>query len=180
MQPTDFEEFCFHSHLVQTTFKLGFPCGSAGKESACNAGDLGLIPGLGRYPREGKGYPLQYSGLENSMDCIMHGVAKSQIRLSHFHFTFKFLLRFLLWPTCYLEMCFLISMYSGIFQVTFWKKKKKLLISSLIQCLRPDTALFLSNLLNCVLCPRMWPVLVNVPCESENNVYSAVAGWSCL
>ena len=46
----------------------GFPCGSVGKESACNVGDLGLIPGLGRSPGEGKGYPLQYSGLENSMD----------------------------------------------------------------------------------------------------------------
>ena len=57
---------------------LGFPCGSAGKESACNAGDLGLIPGLGRSPGEGKGYPLQYSGLENSMDCIIHEVTKSQ------------------------------------------------------------------------------------------------------
>ena len=45
-----------------------FPCGSAGKEFACNAGDLGSIPGLGRSPVEGKGYPLQYSGLENSMD----------------------------------------------------------------------------------------------------------------
>ena len=55
----------------------GFPCGSAGKESACNVGDLGSIPGLGRFPREGKGYPLQYSGLENSMDCIVHRVAKS-------------------------------------------------------------------------------------------------------
>ena len=60
-------------------------CGSAGKESACNAGDLGLIPGLGRSPGEGKGYPLQYSGLENSMDCIVHGVAKSRTRLSDFH-----------------------------------------------------------------------------------------------
>ena len=49
-------------------------CGSAGKESACNAGDLGLILGLGRSPGEGKGYPLQYSDLENSMDCIVHGV----------------------------------------------------------------------------------------------------------
>ena len=46
----------------------GFPCVSAGKESSCNAGDLGSIPGLGRSPGEGKGYPLQYSGLENSMD----------------------------------------------------------------------------------------------------------------
>ena len=50
---------------------LEFPCGSAGKESIHNAGDLDLIPGLGRSPREGKGYPLQYSGLENSMDCIV-------------------------------------------------------------------------------------------------------------
>ena len=56
----------------------GFPCGSAGKESACNAGDLGSIPGLGISPGEGKGYPLQYSGVENSMDCIVHGVTKSQ------------------------------------------------------------------------------------------------------
>ena len=47
---------------------MGFPCGSAVKESACNAGDLGSISGLGRSPEEGKGYPLQYSGLENSMD----------------------------------------------------------------------------------------------------------------
>ena len=61
-----------------------FPCGSAGKESTCNAGDLGSIPGLS--PGEGKGYPLQYSGLENSMDCMVHGVAKSRTRLSDFHF----------------------------------------------------------------------------------------------
>ena len=56
----------------------GFPGGSAGKESTRNAGDLGSIPGLGRSTGEGKGYPLQFSGLENSMDCIVHGVAKSQ------------------------------------------------------------------------------------------------------
>ena len=55
---------------------MGFSCDSAGKESTCNSGDLGLIPGLGRCLGEGKGYPLQYSGLENSMDCIVHGVAK--------------------------------------------------------------------------------------------------------
>ena len=60
---------------------LGFPGGSAGKEFACNAGDLGSIAGLWRSPGEGDSYPLQYSGLENSMDCIVHGVAKSQTRL---------------------------------------------------------------------------------------------------
>ena len=69
---------------ASTPVFLGFPCGSAGKESTCNVGDLGLIPGLGRSPGEGKGYPLQYSGLENSMDYIVHGVAKSWTRLSDF------------------------------------------------------------------------------------------------
>ena len=67
---------------------MGFPGGSAGKESTCNVGDLGLIPGLGRTPGEGKGYPLQYSGLENSTDRIVHGFAKSWTRLSNFHFQF--------------------------------------------------------------------------------------------
>ena len=64
---------------------MGFPCGSAGKESACNVGGLGLIPGLGRSPGEGKDYPLQYSDLDNSMDCIAHGVTKSQTQLNNFH-----------------------------------------------------------------------------------------------
>ena len=64
-------------------FKMGFPCGSVGKESACNAGHPSSISELGR--SLGNGYPLQYSGLENSMDCIVHGVAKSRTRLSNFH-----------------------------------------------------------------------------------------------
>ena len=65
---------------------LGFPGGSDDKESTCNAGDLSSIPVLGRSPGEGKGYLLQYSDLENSMDCTVHGVAKSWTRLSDFHF----------------------------------------------------------------------------------------------
>ena len=68
--------------------RAGFPGSSAGKESACNVEDLDSIPGMGRSPGEGKGYLLQYSGLENSMDCIDHGVAKSQTRLSDFQFHF--------------------------------------------------------------------------------------------
>ena len=74
--------------ILLTHLHLGFPCGSAGKESACNSGDLGLVPGLGRSPGEGKGYPLHFSGLENSMGCIGHGVTKSRTRLSDFHLTF--------------------------------------------------------------------------------------------
>ena len=66
----------------------GFPRSSVGKESACNVGDLDSIPGLGRSPGEGKGDPLQYSGLENSMDCTVHGVAKRGTRLSDFDFHF--------------------------------------------------------------------------------------------
>ena len=67
----------------------GFPCGSAGKESACSVRDLGLIPRLGRSPGERKGYPRQYSGLENSMDCIAHGVTKSRTQLSDFTYTLR-------------------------------------------------------------------------------------------
>ena len=57
------------------------------KESSCIVGDLGSIPGLGRSPEEGNSYPLQYSNLENSVDCMVHGVAKRRTRLSNFHFT---------------------------------------------------------------------------------------------
>ena len=68
-----FGDMVYHTYWfvhVEMVASLGFPCGSVVKGSAHNAGDLGLIPGLGRSPGEGKGHPLQYSGLENSMDCI--------------------------------------------------------------------------------------------------------------
>ena len=74
------------SILYEVYTHLGFPGSLAGKESACNAGDLGSIPGLERSPGEGNGYPLQSSGLENSMDWIVHRVARSQTRLRDFHF----------------------------------------------------------------------------------------------
>ena len=61
--------------MLPTPVFLGFSGGLAGKESACSVGDLDSAPGLERFPGEGKGYPLQYSGLENSIDCIVHGVA---------------------------------------------------------------------------------------------------------
>ena len=70
--------------MPQYLFRSG-PDGSDGKEFACSAGDPGLIHGLGRSPEEGLGYLLQYSGLENSIDFLVHGVAKSWARLSDFH-----------------------------------------------------------------------------------------------
>ena len=77
--------------MLKTSFlELMFLGGSAGKESYCNVGDLGSIPGLGRYSGEGNGYPLQFSGLGNSMDCIVHGVAKSWTQLSDFCCDFCF------------------------------------------------------------------------------------------
>ena len=79
---------------LPTPVFLGIPGGSAGKKSACNVGDKDSIPGLGRSPGEGKSYPLQYSGLENSMECVVHGVAKSRTRLSDFHFQ-----SIICWPT---------------------------------------------------------------------------------
>ena len=72
-------------HLLNISLKR-FPHSSVGKESACNAGDSNSIPGSRRCPGEGKGYPLQYSGLENSMDYIVCGVTKSQTQLSNSHF----------------------------------------------------------------------------------------------
>ena len=74
----------------------GFPHSSVGKESTCNAGDPGLISGLGRPAGEGIGYPLQYSGLENFTDYIVHGVTKSQTWLSDFHVHFLFM-KFSIW-----------------------------------------------------------------------------------
>ena len=68
-----------------------FPCGLACKESARSVGDLGSIPGLGRSPGEGAGYSLQHSSLENSVNCVVHGVAESRTRLSDSHFTSCFL-----------------------------------------------------------------------------------------
>ena len=78
-------DYCFTSIIDGRTDVGGLPCGSDSKESACNEGDPGLIPGLGRSPGEGNGNSLQYSGLEDPMDCGVHGVAKSQTQLSNFH-----------------------------------------------------------------------------------------------
>ena len=70
-------EICWRMDKLPTPVFLGFPCGSGGKESICSVGGLGSIPGLGRSPGEGNGYPLQYSGLENSMDYTVHGHKES-------------------------------------------------------------------------------------------------------
>ena len=97
----------------------GLSGGSDGKESACNAGDWGLIPGLGRSPEEGNGYPLQYSSLESSMDrrawrATFHGVTNSQTRLSDHHSTFSaqvVLYAHLPWP---LSCDIMVSLYSPV------------------------------------------------------------------
>ena len=85
---TNIALFFFHSK-ANPSFHLGFPDGSDCKENARDAGDLGLIPELGRLPREGNGYPLQYFCLENLMDrgawqAVIHGIAKSWTRLSYY------------------------------------------------------------------------------------------------
>ena len=80
-----FRKICWRRDKLPIPVFLGLPGDSAGKEPACNVGDLGLISGLGRSPGEEKDYPLQYSGLGNSMDWVVHGVAKSRTWLSNFH-----------------------------------------------------------------------------------------------
>ena len=89
--------FVFFGEILRSEIAESFPCVSAGKEYVCNVGDLGWIPGLGRSPAEGKGYPLQYSGLENSMDCIVHRVTKSQTGLNDLHSLTHCLYPRLLW-----------------------------------------------------------------------------------
>ena len=86
--PTESKSLFFISVSLLLSCIKGFPCGSAGKESTCSAGDLGLISGLGKSPGEGNGYPLQHSGLENSMDSIVHVFTKSRTRLGDFQFYF--------------------------------------------------------------------------------------------
>ena len=104
---------------------LGFPSDSAGRESTCNAGDLGLIPVLGRSPGEGDSYPLQYPGLEISMDYIVHGVAKSWTRLSDFHFHFQSETRgkhiISRWPRC----CLFESELGNLFLSDFLMSPQK-------------------------------------------------------
>ena len=85
MQETPVQFLGWEDRLPITVF-MGFSGGSDGKESACNAGDLGSVPGLGISPGDREGYPLQYSDLENSMDCVVRGVTKSQTQLNNFHF----------------------------------------------------------------------------------------------
>ena len=79
-------KICWRRDRLPTPVFSGFPCGSAGKEAACNAGDLGLIPGLGRSPGEGDGHPLQHSGLENSVDWM----GWRRVRHDWVTFTFTF------------------------------------------------------------------------------------------
>ena len=83
------KEMATHSRIPPSLLK-GFPPGSAWKESTCNVGDLGSIPGLGRSSEEGNSYPLQYSGLENSMDCVLCGITKRWTQLNNFHFQYSY------------------------------------------------------------------------------------------
>ena len=89
--------FCFILFLAMCFLQKGFLCGSAGEESTCNVGDLGSIPGLGRSPGEGNGYPLQYSGLENSINCIVHGWQRVGHNWATFTFTSFKSTRLLIW-----------------------------------------------------------------------------------
>ena len=115
--------------VIYGTYKVlwrtfwSFPGVSESKESICNAGDLGSIPGLGRSPGEGNSYPSQYSGLENSMDCIVHGVAKSQtwLRDFHFHHINNWRLKST-WSSQYIQKMLLTK-----FKTHLWLKKKKTL-----------------------------------------------------
>ena len=147
----------FQLWWLGNSFCSGFPDSSAGRESACSVGDLGSIPGLGRFPREGKGYPLQYSGLENSMDCIVHGVTKSRTWLSDFHFPFLSS-PFLSWPC---------PIHTGI-----QENQASWLYTQFSACIWPWVPRTVC-LLRCLQDPRCYslasspPVMLNGPCSFE-------------
>ena len=101
MKETLVGKILFRRDRLPIPVLLGFPCGSAGKESACSEGDLGSVPGLWRSPGEGKGYQLQCSGLGNSMNCTVHGVTKSWTWLSNFHFHIFWEMGKTLWNNSY-------------------------------------------------------------------------------
>ena len=103
-------KICWRRDSLSTPVFLGFPCGSAGKESACNEGDLGSVCGLGRSPGEGKSSPLQCSGLENSIDCIVPGVANSRTQLSNFHFTSLHMYVYVCTYTCILTSALWVAL----------------------------------------------------------------------
>ena len=108
-------EQCFRAlkSCVLLSLGMGFPGGSGGKESTCNVGDLGLIPELGKSPAERKVYPLQYSGLENSMDCTVHEVTKSWTRLNDLSLGIRSTRqKFSMWITEPFFLGFLNSKYS--------------------------------------------------------------------
>ena len=111
-----------HEFSLEHSHKQGFPDSSVGRESACNAGNPGSIPGSGRSPGEGNGYPLQCSGLENSVDCVVHGFTKSWTQLSEFHFTLKALsgkLMTLSFPIFQTSLC-LCDTFHIVSKLTFY------------------------------------------------------------
>ena len=160
---------------LPTPVFLGFPGGSAGKESACNAGDLGSVPGLGRSPGEGKSYPLQYSGLENPMDCIVHGVTKSWTWLIDFHFSVYLLIR----HSPYTPSPFPFAMTTGkTVAPTIWVFVGKVMsllfnmLSKLVTVFFQGASIF-SRLLHSIF-PRSSKCLILVvlnPVKCENNIH---------
>ena len=113
--------------MTSLHLQSSFTGGSAGKKSACDAEDLDSIPRLGRFPEDGKGYPLQHSGLENSMECIDHGVAKSQTQLRDFHFLSSHCLIF--------EFLFIAKFLPKLSKPPSWKIQRQILGSHFRQYL---------------------------------------------
>ena len=100
---------------------MGFPCGSAGKESTCSAGALGSIPGLGRFPGEGKGYPFQYSGLKNFMDCIVQGSQRVRHdRATFTHILTAFLFQIYIYINIYIYLNFVFLLKDNCFTILCW------------------------------------------------------------
>ena len=163
---------------------MGFTCGWVGKESSFNAGDLGSIPGLWKSPEEGKGYPFQYSGLENSMDSIVHGVTKSQTQLSGFHLHFHSV-QFISDAQSCLTLCNPMdcSMPGSLSITNSWSLLKLMSIESampfdhLILCRPllllpsnfPSIRVFSNESVLCIRWPKYWSFSFNISPSNEHS-----------
>ena len=145
----------FVASVLEHLDSISFPGDSAGKESTCNVGDLGSVPGLGRFRGKGISYPFQYSGLENSMDCIVHGVTKHWTWLSRFHSHFT-----LIWL---LEPVFIIpflkfELPDGTSQLVFYEDITDESAANVLEFLKDDSQFAIPSRAICLflMTPNRW------------------------
>ena len=155
--------------------KAGFPGDSASKKSSCCVGDVGSIPGLGR--SSGEGCPLQYSGLENSMDCIVHGIEKSWTRLSNFHFHLQCVLHLDYWIHQWMTQALRVLPFTEVWDWWFYKASPYSCRTSLQVCFPQEILRYSSVLVSQSYLTLCDPMNYNLPCSS---VQARILEWVAM